>query len=212
MRQDRNGNGRPGSGRDWHDRLWFDVAWRSPQWRDWLRDQGSLTLRLQRRCGQFRVRRLRQGLARPNPDETRVLRLRAGQQALVREVLLLCGDEALVFAHSVIPTPGLRGAWRGLSRLGHKPLGAALFADPLVQRHPLTSRRLDQRHPLYRALAAHSPVLPRQLWARRSLFVLEGQPLLVTEVFLPAALDLPRPMPAGAAGRMPAPEPPRPAP
>lgn len=194
MRQDRNGTARPESGRAWSDRLWFDVAWRSPNWRDWLRDHGSLTLRLQRHCAEFRVRRLRQGLAQPNPDERRVLRLRAGQRALVREVLLLCGDEALVFAHSVIPTRGLRGPWRGLSRLGHKPLGAALFADPLVQRHPLASRRLDRRHPLYRTLAAYSPVLPRQLWARRSLFVRDGQPILVTEVFLPAVLRLPPPL------------------
>lgn len=193
MRQDSNGGDRPGPIREWSDGLWFDVAWRSPLWRDWLRDHGSLTLRLQRRCDRFRVRRLRQELAQPNPDERRALHLRAGQRALVREVLLLCGDEALVFAHSVIPSRGLRGPWRGLSRLGHKPLGAALFADPRVRRHPLTSRRLDRRHPLYRALAVFSPALPRQLWARRSLFELDGQPILVTEVFLPAVLGLPHP-------------------
>jgi len=32
---------------------------------------------------------------------------------------------------------------------------------------------------------------PVNLWARRSLFTLHGQSILVTEVFLPAILDLP---------------------
>lgn len=172
---------------------WADEAWRSGGWQEWLRDRGSLTLRLQQRCGDFRVRRLRQVMDRPNADERRLLHLRACQRALVREVLLLCGETVLVFAHSVIPLKGLHGPWRGLSKLGQRPLGTTLFADPRVRRLPLTSRRLDRRHPLYRGLSAQQPDLPRQLWARRSLFFLDGQPILVTEVFLPAVRALPRP-------------------
>lgn len=171
----------------------MDEAWRSGDWRTWLRDRGSLTLRLQRRCDDFRVRRLRQVMDRPNADERRLLHLRAGQRALVREVLLLCGDTALVFAHSVIPLMGLHGPWRGLSKLGQRPLGTTLFADPRVRRLPLTSRRLDRRHPLYRRLSAQQGDLPDQLWARRSRFFLDGQPILVTEVFLPAVRELPEP-------------------
>lgn len=170
---------------------WANEAWRSGQWRDWLLDRGSLTLRLQRRCADFRVLRLRQVMDRPNPDERRLLHLRHGQRALVREVLLLCGDTALVFAHSVIPLHGLHGPWRGLAKLGHKPLGTTLFADPLVKRHPLTNRRLDARHPLYRAVAHRQSGLPQRIWARRSLFFLAGQPILVTEVFLPPVQALP---------------------
>jgi chorismate--pyruvate lyase len=170
---------------------WMDEAWQSGPWRRWLTDHGSLTLRLQRRCGDLRVLRLRQELARPHRDERRTLGLRTGQLALIREVLLLCGDDVLVFAHSVIPQRGLRGAWRSLSKLGNKPLGAALFANPRIQRHPLSSRRLDRRHPLYRRLARHLGELPSQLWARRSRFVQAGQPILVTEVFLPRVLSLP---------------------
>lgn len=171
---------------------WNDEAWRSGPWRPWLVDQGSLTRRLQCRCADFRVLRIDQCLTRPNGDERRLLRLRAGQLALVREVLLMCGEVPLVFAHSVIPMRGLRGAWRGLSSLGNRPLGEALFTNPRVRRHPLLSRRLDRRHPLYRRLARQSLPLPAQLWARRSRFVLDGQPILVTEVFLPQVLDLVR--------------------
>jgi chorismate--pyruvate lyase len=46
-------------------------------------------------------------------------------------------------------------------------------------------------HPLYRLASRHlAPEnLPTQLWARRSLFHLAGEPLLVTEVFLPSLLE-----------------------
>ena len=49
-------------------------------------------------------------------------------------------------------------------------------------------RRIDARHPLYRAARRHAEVAERALWARRSVFCLDGHPLLVSEVFLPALL------------------------
>jgi chorismate--pyruvate lyase len=65
-----------------------------------------------------------------------------------------------------------------------------LFADPRITRFALRFRRLNRRHELYRRaceLLEHSPAC---LWARRSLFALRESRLLVTEVFLPAILDL----------------------
>jgi chorismate--pyruvate lyase len=78
-----------------------------------------------------------------------------------------------------------------LTALGHRPLGAALFANPRVKRFPLEYRHLDQRHPLHRAACADTSTAHGPLWARRSLFALEGHPILVTEVFLPEVLNLP---------------------
>ena len=175
-------------------KTWNTPAWRAGAWRGWLDDHGSLTRRLQRVCPTLRVRRLSQRVVPPLRDEFRALRLRRGQRAMIREVLLICGDTPLVFAHSVIPLRGLRGPWVALSRLGNRPLGEALFANPLVRRYPLEYRRLDARHPLYRAAVAHLEVAPRRLWMRRSQFSLHGRPLLVTEVFLPAAGAYPAPV------------------
>lgn len=160
-------------------------------WRTWLTDHGSLTRRLQLACPAFRVQRLRQTHARPLRDEWRTLGLRNGQHALIREVLLLCGDTPLVFAHTAMPLTGLSGPWAPLAHLGNRPLGAALFANPRVQRHPLETRRLDARHPLYRAAVRHLVAPPASLWARRSRFTLHDHSILVTEVFLPAVLNLP---------------------
>ncbi len=162
-------------------------------YRPWLTDNGSLTLALKRRCAALRVIRLRQARAKPNYDELQPLGLTAGRLAVIREVLLVCGGRPLVYAHSVIPEAGIRGPWRSLSSLGNKPLGEALFADPLVERHPLSFKRLDRRHPLYHGAHRHLAESSRYLWARRSVFALDEHPILVTEVFLPEVLRLPPP-------------------
>jgi chorismate--pyruvate lyase len=169
---------------------WLASAWPAGAWRPWLTDRGSLTQRLQALSPRFRVARLRQGLARPHRDECGSLHLAPGRVAMVREVLLLDGDIPLVFAHSVIPQSGLSGPWSHLAGLGNRPLGAALFGDPRVDRHALEYRRVDRRHPLFLLAARHTPGVPPRLWARRSLFSRVGHPILVTEVFLPATLAL----------------------
>ena len=177
---------------------WLTSAWQAGAWRHWLTDRGSLTRRLQLACPGFRVARLKQSLGRPNRDECGPLGLLPGRLAMIREVLLLNAEvntEAktpvpLVFAHSVIPLAGLAGPWASLAGLGNRPLGAALFCNPLIQRQALEYQHLDRRHSLYRDAVSHLVVPPRTLWARRSLFALQGSPILVTEVFLPATLQL----------------------
>jgi chorismate--pyruvate lyase len=146
-------------------------------------DNGSLTRRLQSRCSNFAVRHVHQYWAKPTADETALLGLRTGQTALIREVWLHDGNTPLVFARSILPRHSLRGAWCKLANLGTRPLGAALFADARMTRHPLTFCKLSLHHPL-RKLA------PQAKWARRSLFMRDGRAILVTEAFLPAVLDL----------------------
>jgi chorismate--pyruvate lyase len=134
---------------------------------------------------------MRQVLAPSVPDERPLLGARTGELVMTREVLLYCAATAVVFAHSVVRREGLRGPWRWLGGLGARPLGAALFADPRVQRTPLMFRAIGRHHPLFRRATALLESPPEALWARRSIFLREGVPLLVTEVFLPAILELP---------------------
>ena len=169
---------------------WLTSAWQAGAWRHWLTDRGSLTRRLQQACPAFRVMRLQQAPGRPNLDECATLGLFPGRLAVIREVLLLNADSPLVFAHSVIPFDSLIGPWAGLAGLGNRPLGAALFTNPRIQRQALEYQHLDRRHSLYRDAARHLVAPPRTLWARRSLFALDAHPILVTEVFLPATLQL----------------------
>jgi chorismate--pyruvate lyase len=159
-------------------------------YRPWLADHGSLTQQLKSRCPKFSVRPLRQALGRPLADEREWLGLGRAEMALVREVVLLCGATPVVFAHSVLVPEDLRGVWNPVSRQGAKPLGEALFSDPRVERGPLEYRELGRQHALYRRACAALAQPPARLWARRSLFTLRSRPLLVTEVFLPAVLEL----------------------
>ena len=175
----------------------FDAAWQplpvcaDAPLRSWLLDRGSLTLRIQLRCDHFRLDLLSQHIAAVGRGERAILGARAGVQCVVREVSLNCGQHPVVFAHSVVESRAVRGAWRMLMTLGARPLGAALFSDPRVERHPLHFRQLNRQHELYRRACRLLERRPACLWARRSLFVLRGSRLLVTEVFLPAILALP---------------------
>lgn len=161
------------------------------RWRRWLTDHGSLTRRLQSRCHGFRVRRLSQVSGLPFEDEAEPLRLGRNRKALIREVLLMCDDTPMIFAHTVIPFDGLRGPWQALAGLGNQSLGATLFADPRVERFPLEYSRLNAHDPLFRNAARHLAIVPAYLWARRSLFALAERRIQVSEVFLPHVLDLP---------------------
>jgi chorismate--pyruvate lyase len=162
------------------------------KYRVWLNDHGSLTRRIEERCRDVRVQLLSQHRARVNRDEGVIWPHGLRRMAWVREVYLVCRRTPVVFAHSVIDPKALNGAWRRLGRLGNRPLGAALFADPRIQRFPLRQRKLNRNHPLYRRACAALRTRPAHLWARRSLFTLRGMPILVTEVFLPGILRLAR--------------------
>lgn len=167
-------------------------AWRLPvALRGVLLDNGSLTALVRELCAGevFRVRLLRHA-RRPVPvQERRQLGMPAGQWALTREVYLCCGETPLVFARSLIPAGGLAGAWRHLRRQGERPLGATLFADVRVRRGPLEVGCLGPDEPLCRRLQVDGVLPPGEmLWGRRSVFRLRGQPLMVSEFFLPACV------------------------
>lgn len=152
----------------------------------WLTDRGSLTARVVQHVEDFNLVRLLQQNQLPNRDERRHLGLKPGEVAMVREVLLRDGEMPLVFAHSLAARRDLIGAWRGLGRLGTRPLAEMLFHDPTVARLPMEYRKIDARHPLFQRVAGVVRIDAKHLWARRSIFLKRGRPLLVTEVFLRA--------------------------
>jgi len=156
----------------------------------WLRDNGSLTKRIQQRCHTFSVQQINSGLMQAVRDETTLLSLARQQNIYTREVYLFADGKPVVFAHSVVATQHLRGAWHTIKNLGTRPLGALLFSHPLVHRAPLHYQALKSSHVLYRRAAAKLNTAPTKLWARRSIFTLHGAPLLVTEIFLPDILAL----------------------
>jgi len=164
--------------------------------RGWLLDTASLTLRLQRLCpGRFRVRLLSQFRGKPFRDEARALEMQHGSRALIRQVQLLCGEQAWVYARTVIPVSSLCGRLQRLAHLGTRPLGGMLFADPGLQRGGVELARLCAGQAMHAAATFHLSPPPVEIWGRRTVVRLADRPLLVSEIFLPE-------FPAGSTGRL----------
>ena len=158
--------------------------------RDWrcLVDPASLTQRVVTACaGRFRVHVIDQHWMRPLRNEARALGVPMTQYALVRQVFLMCDDEPWVYARTVIPASTLTGRLRQLSKLRSRSLGAFLFADPTMSREELHIVQLTARDKLFRRATVRLKHKPEAVWGRRSVFRLSDKPLLVSEIFLPAA-------------------------
>lgn len=147
--------------------------------RVWLTVPDSLTRRLQRTGGDFRVRCVREGAG------ASLLRLQARERIWEREVVLELDGQAVIFAHTELLTASGGPLRRWLARLGHRSLGTLLFTRPGFRRSPIEYACLDRRDALYRRAARALP-LPTRLWARRSTHRLGRQAVVVVELFLPA--------------------------
>ena len=185
-----------------HRRIVIEPEWRPgshytsaslpPGCRAWLLDDGSLTGRLiDLGRGALGVERLYQGWQVPLASERRLLALAPRHVALVREVVLRLGGDAVVFARSVFPIASLTGSLAHLRRLQNRSLGAILFQHPGMRRSPFELA----------LIGGDSDYLPAALrqeeaaWGRRSRFEISGRGLLVSEVFLRAFTPWPAVLP-----------------
>ena len=157
-----------------------DAAW------SWITEPASLTRRVQEGCpGVFDLRLLRQDWGEALPSERRLLRADRQDLELIREVELLCDGTPRVFARTVMPARSLIGRTRELTRLGTRPLGAVLFADPTTRRGTVEFARLSPAHALFAVAMTHAAgERPAELWGRRTVYRYGGRPLLVNEIFL----------------------------
>ena len=132
-------------------------------------------------CGEdFSVRVISQHWQKLNAEEASAMSLKPVRSALVRQVLLCCGDQSLVYARTVIPATTVQGAQRRYANMGSRPLGAMLFADRTMRREDVQVAILPASHEINQFSKANEPV-----WGRRSVFRVAGKPLLVSEYFLP---------------------------
>ena len=156
----------------------------------WLFDEGSLTRRIIQNCSRtFRVEILSQDWQRPMLNEAKRLNVHPEYRALIREVLLYCGDTPWVFARSVIPGKTLTGQRRFLGKLDNRPLGAVLFSDPGITRDVLEVAQIHQGQRMFSCATRQLTSIPDSIWGRRSVFYLHHKPLLVNEIFLPSLMQ-----------------------
>ncbi len=176
-----------------------------PDWRDssqglpadvpaalqaWILTDTSMTNRLRQAFGtEVAVHVLQDAPGRLLNDECRLLDTN-NADAHVREVMLQCGGCAVVAARTVYTSPRLR-AHHPLGSLGTRPLGELLFANGPPRWLVREFVTLHEHMPLFGLVRHVCEDICGTCWARRTLFLLEGEPLLVTEIFLPAMLSSP---------------------
>jgi len=166
----------------------------NPRVSGWILDSSSLTQRIKDYCdcynlGGFRVRVINQGMAFPSHDERFRLNIKNRRYALIREVVLYCGDLPLIYARTVIPSATLTGPQKQLALLGTRPLGAFLFSQPDLHRDAMEVAVLHRGQQLFDLAVRHSTLKADHINARRSIFRLKDKPLLVAELFLPTIFE-----------------------
>lgn len=156
-----------------------------PPLRECLLDTGSLTVRLARLCqGRFSLRLAGQSWRRPLPDETKVLGLRRGSYALVREIYLQCDNVPWVYGRSIIPARTCTATERRLAFWGQRSLGHYLFSGRNTWRSTMEIARVRPRDRLFQLARKNMADTATSLWARRSIFYIRHKPLLIVEIFL----------------------------
>jgi chorismate lyase len=137
-------------------------------YRYWIMLPGSLTRALRERTDQFSVKVIEQ-------KDLQCLWPYTGQDIQIncfsRKVLLMNAEQPWVAAHTLIPYSSLENGLDELTRLKNKPLGELLFARTDTQKDHIQACQTSDG------------------WGRRSRYILHGQPLLVSEFFLPGLIE-----------------------
>lgn len=150
----------------------------------WLFDDSSLTARMRALCGEgFSVRVISQQWQRMAADDASAMSLKGVHSALVRQVLLCCDEQPLVYAITIIPETTIQGGLRRYANMGSRPLGAMLFSDRTMKREEVQVTQLPKWHEAFRYTE-----IDEEMWGRRSVFRVSEKPLLVGEYFLPELL------------------------
>jgi len=153
--------------------------------RSWLQESGSLTRRLKSLAGErFNVSLEYQRWSRPTLPEQRLLGIRHGEYANIREVMLRSDKHVLVVARTVIPRQMLSGRQRHLISLGNRPLGEVIFAEPGLKRDCFEIAVISPAYFLPHVFTAQDN--HEMIWGRRTCYLIHDKPILISEIFLPA--------------------------
>ena len=158
-----------------------------PVLKSWLLDPGSLTARLTQTSQSFHVELLGQAIEACRAEEA-TEDIKTGEEVLVREVLLFCNDVPHVFARSLLPLKSLTGEEQQLAHLGNQSLGQILFNHPKLIRKRIEVSSFTLHSSVGNVVNHFQQSATHDLWGRRSIFMVEGKPLMVAEVFLPESL------------------------
>ena len=159
--------------------------------KSWLGRSGALTAGL-RTLGSFSLSVVSQGVELALSEEKDLM----GHAPLWRrEVLMSIDGIPCVLARSVTLLRASHGCWQGMRKLGRRPLADLLYHDPGIARSVFEVSRIGRHHGLYQSLirTGIESTIDSALFARRSVFWRQNQPLMVSECFLPTFWKLATP-------------------
>lgn len=136
---------------------------------DWLMEEDSMTKRFERHCQKVTVEPLREGFISAVEVGDEVALLPAEARYWLREIVLYGDGVPWLAGRTIVPESTLNGPEAMLQELGTRPLGRYLFASSTLTRDFIQTGAIQS------------------LWGRRSRLRLANKPLLLTELFLPAA-------------------------
>jgi chorismate--pyruvate lyase len=151
----------------------------------WICSDTSLTVKVKELGTAFSVQLLSQ-LEQVISAEIKTLLSVNDNSGLFREVLLKQGTKPLVYAQTIMPDSTITGTESMLSALGDQSLGQVLFQSPQATRSNIEFSLVEPNSQLgqYIEQQLQQPIQDT-CYIRRSVFHLNGKPLLVCECFLP---------------------------
>lgn len=147
----------------------------------WLLDPGSLTAKIRLSCPEMEVNILSETYEKPLVSEIQQLQIPRSQKAWVRCVFLKCNGHPIVYARTVIPNWEPGNPWYALKHLGNRPLGEVLFQLPGLKRTPFLVTQTDAVNWPHFKLSTSEQI---KTFARKSTFIQDKYPLLLTEAFI----------------------------
>jgi len=145
-------------------------------WRPWLFSRGSLTTSLTDFSeGNFRVRVLQESWRKATRYEALKLELNVEQTVRMRDVELLCRDQVMVFARTIIPLELHQREKTVFNTMGTRPLGHFLFREGEIK-----IAKRDIKH--------FSHDNGEAFFARATPYRFRGSEILVREFFINPAL------------------------
>jgi chorismate lyase len=161
--------------------------------RSLILEPNSMTQRLRALSnGTLKVKVLQQGWGIPTASEKLALHLPQRQMVFIREVILFCFNKPWLYGRSVFPLSSLSGKNKFLLHaLDERPLGDLLFRDPHLHRSEFEIAKLSNitEYQILNKFIKESKIKCKDFWGRRCEFVFNGKPFLLTEVFLPSAIN-----------------------
>ena len=153
---------------------------------NWLLDDGSLTSKLiELSKNQFGLELLDQTQRAPLDIELSVFDVKTIGNVIDRKVVLMGNTAPWVYAQSIIPLSTAVGDLAILKNLNKRSLGEFIFKNKAIKRRSLQIACLSASE---YGIPIRLCGADRMLWGRRSLFTLNTNSLLVSEIFLPSLI------------------------